>query len=156
VKPTEQVYEGQIVGEHCRDKDNEVNVCRLKKLTKYRAASADKTVVLKGLPRENTLEMALEYIEDDELVEVHAGCDPFAQAAAQEEHDRKRAPCGRSKRRQSRARPSAEGPSSGTGVQKRSTRCKGRETLLAGTITGETPVPQVSNHSAFALTVAVG
>ncbi len=69
VGPTEQVYEGQIVGEHCRDKDIPVNVCKGKKLTNIRAASADKTVVLKP-PRAMTLEMALEFIEADELVEV--------------------------------------------------------------------------------------
>jgi GTP-binding protein len=69
VSPTQQVYEGQIVGEHCRDDDVIVNVCRGKKLTNIRAASADKTVVLKA-PREITLEIGLEFIEDDELVEV--------------------------------------------------------------------------------------
>jgi len=69
VRPTESVYEGQIVGEHCKDKDIEVNVCRAKKMTNIRAASADKTVVLKP-PREMTLEMCLEFIEDDELLEV--------------------------------------------------------------------------------------
>ncbi|MBK9119418.1 MAG: translational GTPase TypA [Phycisphaerales bacterium] len=69
VAPTDAVYEGQIVGEHCRDGDIIVNVCRQKKLTNVRAASADKTVVLKP-PREITLEIALEFIEDDELVEV--------------------------------------------------------------------------------------
>ena len=69
VAPGEKVYEGQIVGEHCRDNDIAVNVCRPKKLTNVRAASADKTVVLRP-PREMTLEIALEFIEDDELVEV--------------------------------------------------------------------------------------
>ncbi len=69
VKPGDQVYVGQIVGEHCRDNDIEVNVCRAKKMTNIRAASADKTVVLKP-PRHLTLEMALEFIEDDELVEI--------------------------------------------------------------------------------------
>ena len=69
VAPTEKVYAGQIVGEHCRDNDIEVNVCRAKKMTNIRAASADKTVVLKP-PREMTLEMALEFVEDDELVEI--------------------------------------------------------------------------------------
>ena len=69
VKPTEQVYMGQIVGEHCRENDIEVNVCRAKKMTNIRAAAADKTVVLKPA-RELTLEIALEFIEDDELVEV--------------------------------------------------------------------------------------
>jgi len=68
-RPTDEVYEGQIVGEHCRDNDIPVNVCREKKLTNIRAASADKTVVLKT-PREITLEIALEFIDEDELVEV--------------------------------------------------------------------------------------
>jgi GTP-binding protein len=65
----EQVYEGQIAGEHCRDNDLPVNVCREKKLTNIRAAGADKAIILKP-PRQMTLEQALEYIEDDELVEV--------------------------------------------------------------------------------------
>ena len=69
VEPTEQVYEGQIVGEHCHGNDIAVNICRGKRLTNMRAASADKTVVLKP-PRRLTLEIALEFIEDDELVEV--------------------------------------------------------------------------------------
>ncbi len=69
VGPGTQVYAGQIVGEHCRDNDLEVNVCRAKKMTNIRAASADKTVVLRP-PRDMPLEMALEFIEDDELVEV--------------------------------------------------------------------------------------
>jgi len=68
VGPGVQVYEGQIVGEHCRENDLEINVCRAKKMTNIRAASADKTVVLKP-PRAMSLEMALEFIEDDELVE---------------------------------------------------------------------------------------
>jgi GTP-binding protein len=65
----EQVYEGQIVGEHCRDNDLPVNVCREKKLTNIRAAGADKSVILKP-PRQMTLELALEYLEDDVLGEV--------------------------------------------------------------------------------------
>jgi GTP-binding protein len=65
----EQVYEGQVVGEHCRDNDLPVNVCREKKLTNIRAASADKSIILKP-PRQMSLEQALEYIEEDELVEV--------------------------------------------------------------------------------------
>jgi GTP-binding protein len=69
VAPGEQVYEGQVVGENCRDNDMPVNVCREKKLTNMRAAGSEKTVVLKP-PRQMTLEQALEYIEDDELVEV--------------------------------------------------------------------------------------
>lgn len=69
VAPGEQVYEGQIVGEHCRDNDLPVNVCREKKLTNMRASGTDKAVILKP-PRQLTLELALEYIEDDELVEI--------------------------------------------------------------------------------------
>jgi len=69
VPPGQQVYEGQIVGEHCRDNDIPVNVCRAKKMTNIRAAAADKTVVLKP-PRQLTLESALEFIADDEMVEV--------------------------------------------------------------------------------------
>jgi GTP-binding protein len=68
----EQVYEGQIVAEHCRDNDLPVNACREKKLTNMRAAGSDKSVILKP-PRQMTLELALEYIEDDELVEITPG-----------------------------------------------------------------------------------
>jgi GTP-binding protein len=63
------VYEGQVVGEHCRDNDLTVNVTRLKPLTNMRAAGSDKTVPLKP-PQEFSLEMALEYIDEDELVEI--------------------------------------------------------------------------------------
>ena len=63
------VYEGQIVGEHCRDNDLPVNVCREKKLTNMRASGTDKSIILKP-PRQMTLELALEYIEEDELVEI--------------------------------------------------------------------------------------
>jgi len=69
IGPGEQVYEGQVVGEHCRDNDLPVNVCREKKLTNVRAATAEKGIILKP-PRQLTLELALEYIEDDELVEL--------------------------------------------------------------------------------------
>ncbi len=69
VGPGEQVYEGQVVAEHCRDNDLPVNVCREKKLTNVRSATKEMSVLLKP-PRQMTLELALEYIEDDELVEV--------------------------------------------------------------------------------------
>ena len=69
VAPNDYVYAGQIVGEHCKDDDLVVNVCRGKKLTNVRAAGSDKNVMLKP-PREITLEYALEFIADDELVEV--------------------------------------------------------------------------------------
>jgi GTP-binding protein len=65
----EQVYEGQIVGEHCRENDLPVNVCREKKLTNMRASGSDKAIILKP-PRQLSLEQALEYIEDDEYVEI--------------------------------------------------------------------------------------
>jgi GTP-binding protein len=69
VKPGDKVYEGMIVGEHCDQKDIAVNVCRAKKATNMRSATADKSIKLSP-PRELTLEMALEYIEDDELIEI--------------------------------------------------------------------------------------
>ncbi len=69
VGPMEPVYEGQVVAEHCRDNDLPVNVTREKKLTNMRAAGSEKTVPIKP-PRQFSLEMALEYIEEDELVEV--------------------------------------------------------------------------------------
>ncbi len=69
VVPTDQVYQGQIVGEHCKDNDILVNVVKAKRLTNMRAASKDATVVLKAA-RKMSLEAALEYIESDELVEI--------------------------------------------------------------------------------------
>jgi GTP-binding protein len=69
VAPMEAVYQGQVVAEHCRDNDLPVNVCREKKLTNMRASGSEKTVPLKP-PRQFSLETALEYIEEDELVEV--------------------------------------------------------------------------------------
>jgi GTP-binding protein len=69
VGPMEDVYEGQIVAEHCRDNDLPVNVCREKKLTNMRNANAEAKVTIKA-PRQITLELALEYIEEDEYVEV--------------------------------------------------------------------------------------
>jgi GTP-binding protein len=69
VNPMEEVYEGQVVGEHCRDNDLPVNICREKKLTNVRSATAEAKVTIKS-PRQMTMELALEYIEDDELVEI--------------------------------------------------------------------------------------
>ncbi|MBA4065547.1 MAG: translational GTPase TypA [Isosphaera sp.] len=69
VAPGEDVYEGQVVGEHGRDKDMVVNVTDPKPLTNMRASGSDAKAVLKP-PTRFSLEMALEYIEDDELVEV--------------------------------------------------------------------------------------
>ncbi|HEU4988863.1 MAG TPA: translational GTPase TypA, partial [Gemmatimonadaceae bacterium] len=69
VKPGDQVYEGMIVGENSRPGDMDVNPTKEKKLTNMRSKSADDHVNLEP-PRELTLEGALEYIEDDELIEV--------------------------------------------------------------------------------------
>jgi GTP-binding protein len=69
VVPGEEVYEGMIVGENSRSGDMSVNPTKEKKLTNMRAAHNDKNIILKPA-REMTLEIALEYIEDDELVEV--------------------------------------------------------------------------------------
>jgi len=69
VEPGDKVYEGQVVGEHCKDDDICVNVVRAKRMSNMRASSKDFTVVLKA-PRKMSLEAALEYIENDELVEI--------------------------------------------------------------------------------------
>jgi len=69
VAPGDEIYEGMIVGENARDNDMTVNPCREKKLTNIRAAGSDDNIILKP-PRALFLEAALEYIEDDELVEV--------------------------------------------------------------------------------------
>ena len=69
VSPGTEVYEGMIVGENSRDNDMVVNPIREKKLTNMRASGTDENVILKPA-REMSLEMALEYIEDDEYVEV--------------------------------------------------------------------------------------
>jgi GTP-binding protein len=69
VGPQTEVYEGMIVGEHNRENDLDVNVCREKKLTNIRAAGKDENVILSP-PRQLTLEKSIEFIDDDELVEV--------------------------------------------------------------------------------------
>lgn len=69
VGPGIDIYEGMIVGENARDNDLVVNPCREKKLTNMRASGSDENVILKP-PRDLSLEAALEYIEDDELVEI--------------------------------------------------------------------------------------
>jgi len=69
IEPGWKVYEGMIVGEHTRDNDLEVNVMKGKKLTNIRTTSKDEAVVLTP-PIRMTLEKALSYIQDDELVEV--------------------------------------------------------------------------------------
>jgi GTP-binding protein len=69
VKPGEPVYEGMIVGEHVRPGDLDVNASKEKKLTNMRTTASDEMIILEP-PRLVTLELALEYIEDDELIEV--------------------------------------------------------------------------------------
>jgi GTP-binding protein len=69
VAPGDEVYEGMIVGENSRSGDMAVNPTKEKKLTNIRASGSDKNILLKP-PRIMSLEAALEYIEEDELVEV--------------------------------------------------------------------------------------
>ena len=69
IEPGMEVYEGMIVGEANQDKDLAVNAVKSKNLTNTRSAGKDHTVVLKR-PREMSLEVCLDYINDDELVEV--------------------------------------------------------------------------------------
>jgi GTP-binding protein len=69
VAPGDLVYEGMIAGENSRPGDMDVNVTKEKKLTNMRASGSDENVLLEP-PREITLEYALEYIEEDELIEV--------------------------------------------------------------------------------------
>lgn len=65
----EKVYGGQIVGEHCRDNDLVVNACKGKKLTNMRASGSDDNIILTP-PQIMSLEKAIAYINEDELVEV--------------------------------------------------------------------------------------
>jgi GTP-binding protein len=69
VAPGDEVYEGMVVGENARNEDMSVNPTKEKKLTNMRASGTDKNILLKP-PRVMSLEEALEYIEEDELVEV--------------------------------------------------------------------------------------
>ncbi len=69
IKPGEEVYDGMIIGEHNRSNDLDVNPLKSKQLTNMRASAKDDSVKLSP-PRTLTLEQALTYIEDDELVEI--------------------------------------------------------------------------------------
>jgi GTP-binding protein len=69
VAPGVEVYEGMVIGEHSRDNDLDVNVVREKKLTNMRASSSDESVRLTP-PRAMNLEQAIEFIAEDEMVEV--------------------------------------------------------------------------------------
>ena len=69
VSPNDEVYAGMIVGENPRAEDMDVNICKEKKLTNVRAAASDDTIRLTP-PRKLSLEQALEYIAEDECVEI--------------------------------------------------------------------------------------
>ncbi len=69
IAPGDEIYEGQLVGIHAKDNDLTVNALRAKQLTNFRAAGKDENVLLTP-PIKMSLEQALEFIEDDELVEV--------------------------------------------------------------------------------------
>lgn len=69
VLPGEQAYEGQVVGEHTRPNDLNVNVCREKHLTSVRTAGKDENIILPPIPP-RTLDWALDWIDEDEWVEV--------------------------------------------------------------------------------------
>jgi GTP-binding protein len=94
VDPGEKIYVGMILGEHSRGSDLEVNAIKEKKLTNIRAAGKDDAMLLVP-PRRMTLEQAIAYIEDDELVEVTPGAvrlrkrhlDPNARKRAERRSD---------------------------------------------------------------------
>ncbi|MEX0962340.1 MAG: translational GTPase TypA [Simkaniaceae bacterium] len=69
VKPTDEVYEGMIIGENNRDNDMSVNITREKQLTNVRASGTDESITLTP-PRKMTLEQAIDFLQDDELVEI--------------------------------------------------------------------------------------
>lgn len=69
VSPGDDVYEGMVVGENSRDNDLVINVTKGKQLTNVRAAGSDENIILIP-PRKFTLEQAIDYIQDDELIEV--------------------------------------------------------------------------------------
>lgn len=69
IQPTEEVYDGMIVGEHAKENDLEVNITREKKLTNVRASGSDEAIRLVPV-KKFTLERAMEWIKDSELIEV--------------------------------------------------------------------------------------
>ncbi|MCD8525104.1 MAG: translational GTPase TypA [Gammaproteobacteria bacterium] len=69
IGPQIEVYEGMVIGKHARDNDLVVNVCKEKQLTNIRASGSDENIILTP-PIKLSLEQALEFIEDDELVEI--------------------------------------------------------------------------------------
>lgn len=89
VSPNDVVYEGMVVGLHSRGNDLTVNPMKEKKLTNIRAAGSDENVILNS-PMKLTLEQALEFIEDDELVEI-TPISIRVRKTRLKEHERKRA-----------------------------------------------------------------
>ena len=69
VEPGEEIYGGQVVGEHTRERDLNINICKTKKLTNVRASGSDEKIILPPAIK-FSLEEALEYIQDDEMVEI--------------------------------------------------------------------------------------
>ena len=69
IDPGEEIYGGQVVGEHTRERDLNINICKTKKLTNVRAAGSDEKIVLPP-PIKMSLEEMLEYIREDEMVEI--------------------------------------------------------------------------------------
>lgn len=90
IEPGEEVYEGQVIGEHNRSNDLAVNVTKTKKLTNMRASGSDDKVSLPPA-RQFTLEEALEYIQEDEYVEVTPKSIRLRKVFLKA-HERKRAP----------------------------------------------------------------
>jgi len=88
IEPGDEVYEGMVVGENARAEDMIVNPTKEKKLTNMRATGSDRNILLKP-PRRMSLEEALEYIEEDELVEVTPDVIRLRKIFLSE-HDRKR------------------------------------------------------------------
>jgi GTP-binding protein len=69
IEPGEEIYCGEVVGEHTRERDLNINICKTKKLTNVRAAGSDEKIILPPATK-MSLEEMLEYIREDELVEV--------------------------------------------------------------------------------------
>ena len=89
IGPGEAVYEGMVIGLHSRDNDLVVNPMKAKQLTNVRAAGSDENIILTP-PQRQTLEQALEFIDDDELVEVTPAAIRVRKKYLKE-HERKRA-----------------------------------------------------------------
>jgi GTP-binding protein len=89
VRPGDRLYEGMIVGENSRAGDIVVNLCKKKHLTNIRSSGSEEAIVLTP-PRLLTLEQAIEFIGDDELVEVTPSSIRLRKKLLSE-HDRKRA-----------------------------------------------------------------